>query len=99
MKKRKQLQLKKNHENTKKILNQNEGFSFLPSIRGSYSYWCKTLHDLFAMVRQLDIPTFFYTFSATDLRWPKTIQIVFKRCGHYFSTQDVQNMSWEERCS
>lgn len=26
---------KKSHENTKKILNQNEGFSFLQSIRGS----------------------------------------------------------------
>lgn len=63
----------KNPENIKKILNQNEGFSFLQSIRGSYPYWCKTLHDLFAMVRQLDIPTFFCTFSAADLRWPETI--------------------------
>ncbi|XP_062607978.1 uncharacterized protein LOC134269784, partial [Saccostrea cucullata] len=88
----------KNPENIKKILNQNEGFSFLQSVRGSYPYWCKTLHDLFAMVRQLDIPTFFCTFSAADLRWPETIQIVAEQYGHSFSTQDVKNMSWQERC-
>lgn len=80
----------KNPKNIKKkILNQNEGFSFLESIRGSYPYWCKSLNDLFAMVRQLDIPTFFCTFTAADIRWPETIQVVGKQYGHSFSTQDV----------
>lgn len=32
---KKTVATKKYHENTKKILNQNEGFSFLQSIRGS----------------------------------------------------------------
>lgn len=50
------------------------------------------------MVRQLDIPTFFCTFSAADLRWPETIQIVGKQYGHSFSDEDVMNMSWQERC-
>lgn len=61
----------------------------MESIRGSYPYWCKSLNDLFAMVRQLDIPTFFCTFTAADIRWPETIQIVGKQYGHSFSTQDV----------
>ena len=87
-----------NSENIENLLNQNEGFTFLQSIRGSYPYWCKTLHDLFAMVRQLDIPTFFCTFSAADLRWPETIQIVGKQYGKTFSEEDVINMSWQERC-
>lgn len=30
-----------NPDNIKNLLNHNEGFTFLQSIRGSYPYWCK----------------------------------------------------------
>ena len=46
-----------NTDNFDDILKQNEGFRFLQNVRGSYPYWLKTLFDLNAMVRQLDIPT------------------------------------------
>ncbi len=63
-------------ETVEEALKQNDGYRFLQTVRGSYPYWMKTLFDLNAMVRQLDIPTWFCSFSAADLKWPETIRII-----------------------
>ena len=56
--------------------NQDDGYSLIQSIKGSYPYWERTLSDLNAMVRQLGIPTWFLTLTAADLRCPETIQVI-----------------------
>ena len=54
--------------NIQEILQSNTAYRFLQPIRGTPSYWEQTLKELFAAVRQLDIPTWFATFSAADFR-------------------------------
>ena len=44
-------------------------FKHLLKVRGSPQYWSLTLSDLFAMIRQLGVPTWFCSFSAADARW------------------------------
>ena len=72
-------------------LKQNEGFQFLQTVRGSCPFWLKTLHDLNAMVR-LDIPTWFCSFSAVDLKWPETIQVIAQQQGQVLSDEDILNI-------
>ena len=64
------------------LLKHNEGFNFLQTVRGSQPYWEKTPLDLFAMVNQLDIPSWFCTFSAADIKWPEAIRIIAQQHGH-----------------
>jgi hypothetical protein len=82
------------------MLAQNDGFRFLQQIRGSFPYWQRTLWDLFAMVRQLGVPTWFFTLSAADLspRWCQTIQCIAKQYGQSYTDEEVGEMSWDQKC-
>ncbi|XP_062584623.1 uncharacterized protein LOC134246317, partial [Saccostrea cucullata] len=60
----------------KKMLKKDECYRFLQTIRGSPAYWEKTMRDLFAMLKQLGIPTFFITFSAAERRWSEIIEAI-----------------------
>lgn len=51
------------------IVRLNEGFHVLRSLRGSPPYWEKAKKDIFAMIRQLGIPTWFCSFSAAETKW------------------------------
>ena len=46
------------------------------SIKGTPAYWRKFLHEVMTMVKQLGIPTFFFTLSSADLRWNELIYII-----------------------
>ena len=65
-----------NENQRTKILNSDKGYQFLKTIRGSPAYWEKCLKDLFAMVKQMDIPTWFCSFSAADRRWPEILEAI-----------------------
>jgi len=65
-----------NPDKRKQILFSNKGYHFLTSTRGSPPYWEKTLKDLFAMVKQMGIPTWFCSFSAADKRWPEIVTAI-----------------------
>ncbi|XP_052788850.1 uncharacterized protein LOC128223618 [Mya arenaria] len=68
-------------ETRKQILTSDKGYHFLSTSRGSPPYWEKTLKDLFAMVRQLNIPTWFCSFSAADRRWPEIVTAICTQQG------------------
>ena len=53
----------------------------MQNIRGSPPYWERTTKYLFAMLRQLGIPTFFITLPAADRRWPEIIEAICKQQG------------------
>lgn len=55
-------------------------------IRGTPPYWQTTQKDLFALIRQLGIPTFFASFSSADIRWQE---------GKIFN---VDELDWSEKC-
>jgi len=43
---------------------------FGSSLHGTRSFWHKDKNELTDMISQLDCPTFFFTLSAVDTKWP-----------------------------
>ena len=66
-------------------------------MRGSPAYFQRTFYDLLAMIRQLDIPTWFLTLSAADMRWPDVIQCIAKRYGTNLTEEDIRSMTYQEK--
>lgn len=79
----------------KQILSTDAGYHFLSTARGSPPYWEKTLKDLFAMVRQLGIPTWFCSFSAADRRWPEIITAICTQQGRPVP----EDLDWSTYCN
>lgn len=84
-----------NPESLAKILNYDEGYKFLRPVRGTPPYWQSTQKDLFALIRQLGIPTFFASFSSADLRWPEMINTILEQEQKNVS---VDELDWSEKC-
>lgn len=78
-----------------KLVRNNEGSRFMQPLRGTPAYWEKTLRDLFAMLRQLGTPTFFWTFSAAEMRWPEVSTVIKAQQGE---TVDFSALDWSEKC-
>ncbi|CAC5399806.1 unnamed protein product [Mytilus coruscus] len=90
----------KDDQYRKQLIQADKGYQFLQTVRGSPAY-CKkkTMYDLLGMIKQLGPITLFLTLSAADLRWPETICIIADQFNVKLTKEDVENMSWEERCS
>nr|XP_055075157.1 uncharacterized protein LOC129454640 [Misgurnus anguillicaudatus] len=84
-----------NPESLSKFLNYDEGYKFLRPVRGTPPYWQATQKDLFALIRQLGIPTFFASFSSADLRWPEMINTILIQEG---KNLNVDELDWSEKC-
>ena len=51
------------------------------SLRGTCSYWNKSRDELTNMINQQGRPTFFFTLSATDTKWPDFhVRMPAERC-------------------
>lgn len=57
-----------------RLMKNNEALRFMQPIRGTPAYWSSAQKDLFAMLRQLGIPTWFCSFSAAEYRWNDRLQ-------------------------
>ena len=89
----------RDHEQVKRIIQRDEGYRFLTHIRGTPAYWEKSKRDLFAMIRQLGIPTFFITFSAADRRWIEIDNSILISQGKPpMNEEQHKNMTWEQHC-
>ena len=66
------------HDQIKKLIHRDQGHRFLSKIRGTPAYWETSKKDVFAMLQQLGIPTFFVTFSAADRRWIEIDKAILK---------------------
>ena len=64
-------------------------YFFMKNIRGSPPYYQRTFYDLPAMIRQLGTPTWFFTLSAADLKWPDMIQTIARQYGVYYTDDEV----------
>lgn len=60
------------------LIQHDDGFRILQSIKNSPAYWQKEKSKVMAMIRQFDIPTFFITLSAGETRWSELIQSLKK---------------------
>ena len=76
---------------------KDKAYSFMKTIRGSPPYYQRTFYDLLAMIRQLGTPTWFFTLSAADLKWPDMIQTIARQYGVYYTDDEVAVLSFDEK--
>ena len=85
-------------DTVKSFIAKDEGFNFMNSVKGTPAYWKKFLFEVLAMVKQLGLPSFFMTLSCADLRWNELIAIISKLKGENLSEEDINSISYFERC-
>ena len=82
-----------------KLTMQNDGFRVLSPLRGSPPYWESAKRDVFAMIRQLGIPTRFCSFSAAETKWEPLLKSLATLVqGKDLSSEEIASMSWQEKC-
>lgn len=64
----------KNPENVNNLVRHDEGFFVFRQLRNSPAYLETRKKDVFAMIRQLGLPTWFMSLSAADTRWNDLIR-------------------------
>ena len=81
------------------LVRLDEGYRIFKTIRNSPQYWENQKKDVFAMIRQLGIPTLFLSLSANDLHWAELIITLGKLVDKKDYTEEVENktLSWEVR--
>ena len=77
-----------------KMINKDEAIRFMQPIRGTPAYWQTAQKDLFAMLRQIGIPTWFCSFSAAEFRWNTTIEAILRQ---QCDDRKVDDMDWTEK--
>ena len=87
----------KHVENLNAFIKNDYAYKILRNIRGSPAYFQTVFHDVLAMVRQLGIPTWFFTISAADMQWPDLLQTIARQYGTVLTDDDVANLSFEQR--
>lgn len=78
----------------KKMFRSDEAFRFLQPIRGTPSFWQGVQKDLFAMLRQLGIPTWFCSISSAEFRWHDIIHVLMQQQG---DTRQVDELDWTQK--
>ncbi|XP_070567274.1 uncharacterized protein [Ptychodera flava] len=85
-------------QNVDKIVRLDEGFRVLKTLRGSPPYWESAKRDIFAMIRQLGIPTFFMSFSSAESKWIHLLKILGKTVhDKEYTENEIRNMSWSTK--
>ena len=81
------------------LVRLDEGYRIFRTIRNSPQYWENQKKEVFAMIRQLGIPTLFMSFSANDLNWSDLIVTLGKLVDNKNYSEEVENNSlpWETR--
>eukprot|EP00105_Crassostrea_gigas_P043473 XP_019927621.1 PREDICTED: uncharacterized protein LOC105339877 [Crassostrea gigas] len=83
-----------NPEILSKLMKNDEALRFMQPIRGTPAYWSAAQKDLFAMLRQLGIPTWFCSFSAAEHRWNDAISTILRQQN---DTRDPSMLDWSEK--
>nr|XP_039258260.1 uncharacterized protein LOC120334820 [Styela clava] len=87
----------RNSDNINNMIKTDKAFRILQNIRGSPAYFQDVFYDVLAMIRQIGIPTFFFTLSAADMRWPDLISSIARQYGSILTDDDVVKLSFEQR--
>ena len=81
------------------LVKLDEGYKIFKTVRNSPQYWENQKKDVFAMIRQLGLPTLFISLSANDLHWPELILALGKLVDNkdYSEALESKTLSWEIR--
>ena len=74
-------------------LRKEKAYRFMKNVRGSPQYYQRTFYEMLAMIHQLGTPTWFFTLSAADLKWPDTIA---RQYGVAYTDEQVAALSFEK---
>ena len=77
-----------------KLMKNDEALRFMQPIRGTPAYWSSAQKDLFAMLRQLGIPTWFCSFSAAEHRWNDAVAAILRQQN---DNRDPCSLDWTEK--
>ena len=81
-----------------KLVNLDEGYYIFHQLRNSPPYLEARKKDIFAMIRQLSLPTWFISLSAADTRWTDLLKMLAKLNNDAELTNtDIENMTWQEK--
>ena len=78
-------------------LRRDKAYRFMKNIRGSPPYYQKTFFEMLAMIRQLGTPTWFFTLTAADMKWPDIIQTIARQYGQNYTDDEVAALSFDEK--
>ena len=84
-----------NKKELNELFKKDEAIKYMKPVRGTPAYWQSTQKDIFAMIRQLGIPTFFASFSSADFRWTEIAETIMDQQG---DNRKLENLSFEEQC-
>ncbi|VDI73405.1 Hypothetical predicted protein [Mytilus galloprovincialis] len=88
----------KTSENINSLLQNDQGFTFLKTLRSSPPYYQNKQKELFAILRQLGLPTFFATFSAAETQWLDLLCILAKKeYKRDIFVEETIAMNWMQR--
>ncbi|KAK3090521.1 hypothetical protein FSP39_012459 [Pinctada imbricata] len=80
-----------------RIVRLDEGYYIFRQLRNSPAYLASKKKDVFAMIRQLGLPTWFMSLSSADTRWPFLLKALSNLDGKIMSDEEINGMSWNER--
>ena len=81
-----------------KLVNLDEGYYIFRQLRNSPAYLETRKKDIFAMIRQLSLPTWFMSLSAADTRWTDLLKMLAKlNDGIDYSEKELEKLSWQEK--
>ena len=81
-----------------KIVKLDEGYYIFRQLRNSPAYLSSRKKDIFAMIRQLGLPTWFMSLSSADTRWPDLLKMLAKlNEGKNYSDEEIQKLTWAEK--
>ena len=88
----------RNSEYLDKLGNLDEGYYIFRQLRNSPAYLQSRKKDIFAMIRQLSLPTWFMSLSAADTRWTDLLKMLAKlNNGVSYTDKDIEELTWQEK--
>ena len=88
----------RNSEYLDKLVNLDEGYYIFRQLRNSPAYLQSRKKDIFAMIRQLSLPTWFMSLSAADTRWADLLKMLAKLNNWVsYTDKDLEELTWQEK--
>ncbi|XP_053402924.1 uncharacterized protein LOC123548901 [Mercenaria mercenaria] len=87
-----------NSEYIDNIVRNDEGYYLFKQLRNSPSYLESRKKDVYAMLRQLGMPTWFMSLSSADTRWTDLLKMLATL--NYkvnYSDEQIEGLSWEQK--
>ena len=87
-----------NNDNLERMVEDDEAFKFLKTVRSSPAFWQQKQRELMSMIIQLGCTMFFLTLSAAEIKWIELLRILKQILDDVkLSVKEVLEFQWSER--